>query len=155
MTARTLQRELVRDLTEYFRSRRYKIPDGGTRAPKVYPQALPLRESGDETDVFPYIIIRLDSGEIPSQTEPHNVTVLALVGVYDEEPQQQGHITVLEILEAIQERFQEEPTLAGRYKITGPFQWALQQEESYPYYFGAATMVFQAPPPRLRKSEFT
>lgn len=155
MTARTLQRELVRDLAELFAGRRYKAPDGGDARLQVFSQNLPIRESEDDTDALPYIIVRLDSGGVENQTEPHLLSVLLLVGIYDENPDQQGHVAVLEIMEAIQERFHRNRVLAGQFKFTGAFHWALQQEESFPYYFGAATMEFQAPPPRLDRSELT
>ena len=35
------------------------------------------------------------------------------------------------------------PVLNGKYTIQYPITWALQEEESYPYYFGGMGMAFE------------
>lgn len=35
------------------------------------------------------------------------------------------------------------PLFANQFMFQDPFDWALQDEESYPYYFGAASMTFK------------
>lgn len=153
MNARILQDALVADLKELFKNRRWETPAGGTAALSVFPQNLPKRESEDDDDPFPYIIARIDSGAIESQTNPHKVAVLLLVGVYDDDAANQGHRGVLEILEVIQQHYEETPLLDGQFVFTDPFNWALQDEESYPYFFGAANLNFELPAPRRKWSD--
>ena len=153
MNARILQDALVADLKELFKNRRFHTPTGDDTALSVFAQNLPKRESEDDDDPFPYIIARIDSGAIESQTDPHKVAVLLLVGVYDDDTKNQGHRGVLEILEVIQQHYEETPLLDGQFTFTDPFNWALQDEESYPYFFGAANLTFELPAPRRKWSE--
>lgn len=154
MNARLLQDALVDELRELFKDRRYKTPAGDDEVPlSVFPQNLPKRESEDDDDPFPYIIARIDSGAIESQTDPHKVAVLLLIGVYDDDPANQGHRAVLELLEVIQQHFEETPLLAQQFTFEDPFNWALQDEESYPYFFGAANINFKLPAPRRKASD--
>ena len=152
MNTRILQDALVADLKELFKNRRYKTLVDESAALSVFAQNLPKRESEDDDDPFPYIIARIDSGAIESQTDPHKVAVLLLVGVYDDDTKNQGHRAVLEILEVIQQHYEEAPLLDGQFTFTDPFNWALQDEESYPYFFGAANLNFTLPAPRRKWS---
>ena len=36
------------------------------------------------------------------------------------------------------------PMLANQFMFQDPFNWALQDEESFPYFFGAASLTFRA-----------
>lgn len=153
MNARQLQDALVADLQELFKDRRYETPAGGTAALSVFPQNLPKRESENDDDPFPYIIARIDSGGVETQTDPHKVAVLLLVGIYDDDAANQGHRAVLEIMEVIQQHFEETPLLDRQFTFVDPFNWALQDEESYPYFFGAANLTFELPAPRRKVSD--
>lgn len=153
MNARELQDALGNDLAALFKKRRYEAPDGTPVPLSVFAQNLPKRQSEDDEDPFPYIIVRVDSGKVESQTDPHKVAVILLVGVFDDDPANQGHRAVLEILETIQHHYEAVPLLDGKFVFTDPFNWALQDEESYPYFFGAANLTFNAPAPRRKWSD--
>lgn len=152
MTARELQHDVAEDLREMFKHDLYKTPTDGTSPPNVFKQFLPKLESDDEDDPFPYIIVRVDSGGIDSQTDPHKVALILVIGIYDDDTQNQGHATVLEIIERIQQHYEETPALA-EFVFTDPFGWALQDEETYPYYYGAVNLTFNAPAPRTKASD--
>lgn len=153
MNARELQRALKEDLTALFQETHYLSPDGEKSAVSVFKQHLPMRQAEDANDPFPYIIVRLDSGGIANQTDPHKVAVLLLIGAYDDGTDNQGHEAVLEMLEKIQHHYEETPLLAGQFVFTDPFNWALQDEESYPYNFGAANLTFTLPATRRKASD--
>ncbi len=153
MNARELQQAVKDDLTALFQNIRYKTPEDEKAAVSVFEQNLPMRQTEDADDPFPYIIVRLDSGGIATQTDPHKVAVILLIGCYDDNPDNQGHKSVLEILEKIQNHYEETPLLAGQFVFRDPFNWALQDEESYPYYCGAANLTFDLPATRRKWSE--
>ena len=153
MNARLFQDALVADIENLFKNRLYKDPDGKAAPVSVFAQNLPKRESEDDEDPFPYIIVRLLDGDIENQTAAHKVNVILLVGIFDDDLANQGHRQVLEMLELMQLRFEEEPLLADHYTINDPFEWALQDEESYPYFFGAAKANFNLPAPRRNWSD--
>lgn len=153
MNARLLQDALIADLQELFKDRRYKTPDGETAALSVFSQNLPKRESEDDDDPFPYIIARIDSGSIETQTDPFKVSIFLLIGIYDDDTENQGHRAVLEVMEVIQQHYEETPLLDGRFIFTDPFHWALQDEESYPYFFGGVEINFHLQAPRRKWSD--
>ena len=108
----------------------------------------------EDDDPFPYIIVRIDSGDIRSQDDAHLVTMVLIPGIYDPDPENNGHLAVLEICERIQAHYQENPVLGGA-TFVDPFRYALQDEESFPYFFGACSLTFKLPAPRTEWSEFT
>ena len=158
MTARDLRKAVVQDLRDLFKHDQFKTPDGGMASPGVYAQALPYRqipEGGgavEQDDPFPYIIVRIDSGNIESQTAPHKVALILLVGIFEDSLENNGDEAVLEIIERIQQHYEETPAL-NEFVCTDPFSWALQDEPSYPYYFGAINVTFDAPAPRAKWSD--
>lgn len=121
----------------------------------IFEQELPIRDAGGE-DPFDYIIVRLDTGGVDSPTDPHKVNVILLIGVYDDDKLNQGHKTVLEIIERIQDHYEQQPTLAdGAFRFTDPFHWALQDEPSFPYFYGACNLAFHTYAPRTEGSKYT
>lgn len=154
MNETRLQDALVSDLERLFRNRRYKTAGGELAAVSVFAQNLPKRESEDDDDPFPYIIVRLDSGTVENQVSPSKAAVLLLVGMYDDDRKNQGHRAVLEVLEEVRRHYEEVPLLDGAFVFSDPYRWTLQEEESYPYFFGGAELSFDLPAPRRKWSEF-
>ena len=141
---------------------------------KAYRQQLPQFDAQNTEDFFPYIIVRIDKGGVESPTAPHKVDILLVIGIYDDgtveyiqgskenfvddegwDTRNLGAITVLEIIEKIQTHYEQEPSLEnGKFYFDGPFNWAMQDEESYPYYYGACEFSFTLSAPRKKESEF-
>ena len=153
MTARELQKAIMEDLRELFATDQFKTPDGKMASPGLYPQFLPQLESDDDTDPFPYIIVRIDSGGIETQTDPHKISVILVIGIFEDSLENEGHESVLEIIERIQQHYEETPALK-EFVCADPFNWALQDEPSYPYFYGAVNLVFHAPAPRANSYEY-
>jgi hypothetical protein len=143
MTPIMLQDALVEELNHIFKDYLYKEP-GGERVPiKVYPQNIPVNESDDEADPIPYIIVRLNSGDDDGKGDRFNtVKVVIIIGIWDDALAAQGHRDVLNIIQKVYERFQENPNLNNIAAYTGDFHWALQEDGYYPYFFGACTLNF-------------
>lgn len=153
MTARELQKDVIEDLGELFKHDLYKTPAGGMEPLHFFSQFLPKVRSEDDEDPFSYIIVRVDSGGVDTPVDPHKIALLLVIGVYDDSEQNNGHETVLEIIERIQKHYEETPALK-EFSFTDPFGWALQDEESWPYYYGAVNITFNAPAPRTKASDF-
>jgi hypothetical protein len=147
MTAEILQKELCRELGVIFKGDLFKDSTGEYVKLNTYEQQLPIREDEDAPDPMPYIIVRLETGTIKSGTDPQEVLVTMLFGYFDDSPENNGHRGVLGMIQRVQERFMKEPMLANQFMFENdeqhPFDWALQDEESFPYFFGAASMTFK------------
>ena len=150
-----LQKAIQEDLQALFGGERFKASSGELSKMNVFRQNLPMRTSEDDPDPVPYIIVRLDSGEIESQTDPQNVVVILIVGIFDDSPENNGHDGVMHVITKIQRHFEGTPIAGGAFVMQDPFDWALQDEESYPYFFGAATTTWSTPAPRRDWSQYT
>lgn len=143
MTATMLQEEIVKELEAVFRGDLFKNSLGEYVKLNVYEQQLPIREDEDSPDPMPYIIVRLETGSTKSGTDPQEVLVTLLFGYFDDSPENNGHKGVLGMIQKVHERFEKQPMLANQFMFQDPFDWALQDEESFPYFFGAASMTFK------------
>lgn len=143
MTATMLQEEIVKELESIFRGDLFKNSLGEYVKLNVYEQQLPIREDEDSPDPMPYIIVRLETGSTKSGTDPQEVLVTLLFGYFDDSPENNGHKGVLGMIQKVHERFEKQPMLANQFMFQDPFDWALQDEESFPYFFGAASMTFK------------
>lgn len=162
MTAYYLQEDLREEIKKIFNGFLLKTPklDQENKAIlsqlNVYDQSLPLQES-DEEEPFPYVIVKLDQGNM-KEGSAHLVKVRLIIGVYDDDTNANGHKDVLNIIQKIYERFVVNPVLNGRYHMKDdnefPFLWALPDDDTNPYYFGVVEMTWEVAAMR-RESEFT
>ena len=143
MTATILQEELVKELEAIFKGDLFKNSLGEYVKLNTYEQQLPIREDEDAPDPMPYIIVRIETGSTKSGTDPQEVLVTMLFGYFDDSPENNGHKGVLGMIQKVHERFEKQPMLANQFMFQDPFDWALQDEESFPYFFGAASMTFK------------
>ena len=182
MTVRAMRKAVAADMEALFKNDFFKTPETAPEeewpewlkelpqpvpdwhlhrmaAPKAYEQYLPLKtmDNGsidpEAEDPFPYIIVRADKGGIESPTAAHKADVILLIGIFDDNPANKGHGAVLEIIERIQMHYQETPRLAGQFVCQDSFECALQEEESYPYYFGVCQLTFAMQAPRAKWSD--
>ena len=143
MTATELQEQLCQEIKNIFKGV-FFCDSMGQRVPmNVFEQGLPIRESEEEPDPIPYIIVRIETGTTRSGVDPQEVFVTLLIGCFDGSKENNGHKIVLGAIQKIHERFEKEPMLANQFMFQDPFEWVLSDEETYPYYFGAASMVFK------------
>ena len=157
MTAQILQEELVKEIGVIFRDDLFKDSAGEYIKMNVYEQNLPIRQDEDAPDPIPYVIVRVETGQAKGGAEPQEVFVTLLIGYFDDDAGNNGHKGVLGIIQKIQERFMKEPMLAKQFYFMNdeqhPFDWALQDEESFPYFFGAASMTFATAAIRIDSHE--
>lgn len=167
MVADFLQQDLVAELKRLFDGAEFRSPKGEREKLSVFSQALPIPESADppEGDLapelieeglglsdaggaepFPYIIVRLETGAITQIDGEQTIKTTLIFGAYDNSLENQGHKDVLHMIQKIYERFAKNAILAAKYECVMPINWALQDEESYPYYFGGMELNFNTIP---------
>ena len=66
-------------------------------------------------------------------------------GVYDPDASNQGHRHVMTMCQRLLDRYAAEPLLAKRYRAEQDMEWAIQDEDTYPYYFGGVRIKFNIP----------
>lgn len=144
MTPLELQDELVEEFKKLFKEWLYKNPAGGDRIPlKIFAQHIPINETDDEDDPIPYLIVRLNTGDDDgTQSSFNEVNLVVIVGIWDDDLNAQGHRDIMNIIQKIYERFNKDPNLNNKAAYKGPFHWMTQEDNYYPYYFGACSISF-------------
>lgn len=152
------QRELIKDLTALFSNISTKDTLGKTvKGVKGYPQRLPIVESDeeDESQFFPYFIVRISEGNTPDDDTPWLVAVDILFGIYDNTLDVPvGSQKIMIMCERLINHFAEEPLLAKKYRAEQDIEFALQDEDTHPYYFGGVRIKFNIPKVARREPDY-
>lgn len=148
MAVESLQEAIERDLKHLFQGYMLKNSRGLERELQIYQQDLPIRvgadEDGPEQDPpEPYIIVQTLGGETPGVDDEELTDMILLICIFDEDPMRQGYRDVLRIIHQIQRFYAAHRITGRRYEVQFPFSWAVNQEDQYPYFFGAVSMKFQ------------
>lgn len=98
----------------------------------------------EEDAVFdcPWCLIKLVGGRIPGINQKQEIDVAVCFGIFNDSPTNQGHQEILNLIQKTYERFATNPLLDGQYTCSGNFEWVLQEEDTFPYFFGAISMKF-------------
>ncbi|MBD5509983.1 MAG: hypothetical protein HDR08_01795 [Lachnospiraceae bacterium] len=152
MTPLMLQDDLVEEIKSMFRGLLYRTPSGGRVPLNVFAQNIPVNQTDEEDEPYPYVIVRLASGGDSGKGDSFNTVEIAMViGTWDDSADAQGHRDVMNIIQKIYERFHENPCLNSRAVYAGEFEWVMREDLYYPYFFGACGMAFRIP--AIRKED--
>lgn len=161
MVAAFLQSELVDELKEILKNMKLKNPQGEMTSINIIEQLLPMPEPLDlekippeilenglveeqtALDPYPYILVRIEDGEIKDENSAQKVNIWLLIGIFEKAYDKQGHKDILNIIAKIYERFAKFPVLNGKYTIQYPIVWSLQDADYYPFYFGDMNLSFE------------
>lgn len=153
MTPLMLQDDLVNEIGSLLADYRYKEPSGGFAVVNVFAQNIPVLQTDEEDEPFPYIIVRLENGGDTGKGDSFNtVNISIVIGIWDDSAEAQGHRDVMNVIQKIYERFHENPCLNGRAVYTGEFEWVIREDLYHPYFFGACGMSFRIPAVRREDS---
>jgi hypothetical protein len=145
MTPLMLQDMLVEEMKLILDGYLYKNPLGDRVPMQVFAQHIPIRETDDDEYPVPFIVVRLDGGADPGGESNNVVDIMIIVEVWDDNLDSQGYKDTMNVIQKIYQRFHENPNLNNRAVHSGAFEWALQENEGYPYFVGACTMSFYIP----------
>lgn len=141
-----LQNAIILELNNLFKDDMFFSIDGDKTELKVYPQDLPLPESDDDdTSIVsvPYAIVKISQGEVFELEAPAETDIVIVLCVYDDEIHKQAYRDVMHIINKVLQRFLTNPYF-GNFRFKAPFKWALQDDKSYPYFFGGIEMTFES-----------
>ena len=148
-TPQLCQDALIEMLKELFKGKKYTGQEG--RKPlTIYKQDLPVPEDNDvdaDTDeaAAPYIVVQMTGGAIRDDDSPQIVDFSLIVCCYDKGKERDGYQDVANIKEDIIQRVCTRPYFGGAFTILKPITWALQIDDTAPYYFGACSITCTAP----------
>lgn len=144
MTPSMLQDELIKELRNIFQPFLYRNSEGKRVPINIFAQNIPIQQTDEEEEPIPYIIVRVRSGsDAGEKNGAHIVSIMYIIGMWDNEESAQGHRDVLNVIQKVYERFSKNASLNGKAVYDGQFDWALQEDNYFPYYFGACSMNFK------------
>lgn len=163
MTAYELQIELAKEIEEIEKNVLLKDVRGNPVHIKAFIQSLPKRiqkvsdedeeqegivmlDNDPENDPYPYCIVQINSGRLETSQSPHEITLSLVFGIFDDDIECQGHLVIMNMIHNIAERFTKNPVLNNRYRINNEngIIWVINDDDRYPYYFGAMEMTWDA-----------
>lgn len=117
----------------------------GERVPlTVFEQNLP-QKSKDDISYFPFVIVKLLDGEKKTEQSEHLTSVGFVIGVFDEDNENQGYRDVTMIINRIIENISKNPQINGQFDLQFPLKWHIHDEETDPYYWGAVETFWSLP----------
>jgi hypothetical protein len=148
-TPQLCQDALVEMLRELFEGKKFSGQEG-RKTLNVYKQDLPVPEDNDvdaDTDAAaaPYIVVQMTGGEIRDDNSPQTVDFSLAICCYDTGKEREGYQDVANIKEDIIQRICSAPYFGGAFTILKPIVWALQVDDTAPYYYGACVLTCTAP----------
>ena len=157
-TPQLCQDALIETLEELFAGKKYNGQQSRKEL-KIFKQDLPVPEDYDadvDTDAAaaPYIVVRMTGGEIKNDDGPQAVEFSLIVCAYDEGKEREGYQDVANIKEDIVQRLCTKPYFGGAFTVLKPIAWAMQQDDTYPYYFGACSLTCTAPAAETATTEW-
>lgn len=146
-----LQRDLIEEIEEVLKDIETKKPSGEvSKGIKGFAQGLPksIEYENDPSMVFPYFIVRMADGETSNGPDSYKVTLSVIIGLHNDDEKNTGHYDMLDCIQAIINHF----SLAGnsgrypiRARVNENVKWALQDEDTWPYFFGGVELEFTMP----------
>lgn len=152
-TPQLCQDALIEMLKEMFKGKKFNGQEG-LKPLTVYKQDLPVPEDNDidaDTDksYAPYIVVQMLDGVIAGEDLPQYINFSLIICCYDTGLKREGSQDVANIKEDIIQRICTKPYFGGAFTILKdkdhPLAWALQVDDTSPYFFGACNMTCTAP----------
>lgn len=116
---------------------------------KVYIRNLPpIKYEGDADKLFPHCLVSVGDGS--DDGEESKITVFLGLGTKDTAPELTGYQDICHLIEILRLSFAENPMIGKYAEIKGTVNYTLteQEENTYPYFFGAVWFDVLIPSPQ-------
>lgn len=152
-TAFQLQKDLAEEVEGILKDMLFKDVKREQTGLRAFAQELPKRRQEikkgqimpeDDDDPYPYCVVRVDSGKVETAQSAQEIKTVLVFGIFDDDTECSGHQAIMNIIQKISERFTRNPVLKDRYRMNydAGISWVLNDEDWYPYYFGAMDMTW-------------
>lgn len=101
----------------------------------IYPNSLPEKKRENDENHFPFFITKVINGKIESMNDDETVIILILIGIFDDNDNNQGNKEIINIIEKCKNFLMNSRFIQG-YELIYPLEWAIQEEDTKPYYYG-------------------
>lgn len=156
MTFKNLQDDLITEVETLLKDVVTKDTDGNeVSGMKGYAHRLPITQSDedDPAQYFPYFIVRFDNGRTRDDDDCWHVATDIILGIHSTETSN-GHESILIAIQRIVDRFAWNPLLVKKYRADQDIQWAVGEDDTYPFFFGAVAITFSVPKIGRKEAEY-
>lgn len=148
-TPRLCQDALAEMLADLFKGKLFTGQDGKKEL-RIFKQDLPITEDSDddadtEKAVAPYIVVEMTGGKVRSPIETQIIEFSLVICCYDASVERVGYQDVANIKEDIVQQICAAPYFGGCFTILNPIAWAMQKDDTMPYYYAAVSFDCTAP----------
>lgn len=112
----------------------------------TFEQTLPRKISEEDTEPFPYCVVRFTESKVTGVRERQPVTIMLDFGIYYDNPDCQYQHVYHRIFEKIKERFVNR-NFIGAFRCEPDMTFVLSPDDdvTYPYYYAGAAMQWMVP----------
>ena len=82
--------------------------------------------------------------DAPKRLQSTNATEIH-IGICDHSKKNIGHRHIMNMIQDVVDRFAAEPLLNKKFRAEQDIEWAIQDEDTYPFYFGGVAISFNVP----------
>jgi len=148
-TPRLCQKALAEELEALFDGKKYNSPTG-KKAVSIYQQEAPIPQGIDadadtEDAPTPFVIVRTEEGTIKDDDSPQIIEFSIILCSYDDSNARAGWQDVVNMRETIIQHLCSRPYFGDAFTVEKPIKWAMQQDDTHPYYYGVITLTCTAP----------
>ena len=106
-------------------------------------------------DSFPYIITRMTDGKAQNRDD-HIVNITMVIGIYDDDLNHHGYKDAMLVMMRLRQDFFNNPIIRNGSVFDGSFDWAVIDDQPYPYFKLAITTGWNISAPQWSQhSEMT
>ena len=149
MTPLELQNALKKRVEEATNMLLLGSAEGQQKVLQVFEQHLPTKQKSQsrnpESTFYPCVIVYLDEGDHPGGEDPDKVKVYFVIGIYDDESDNQGYKDAMNVKEKIIQNLIRNPFIEGRFEFQKGYKWKYDDESNAPYYFVWIEAFFSIP----------
>ncbi len=139
-TSRMLICELDSFVRETVKGYPFPDPSGKWLDCRVFLHGLP---DGQDTDTYPFVIVRWLEGEIESREDARTVltdTVILALGVHSPRSQAEAGLLLAELLDCLRRAFWKKRILARRFELVEPLRCQIVEQQRQQHRFHLASI---------------
>lgn len=139
-TSRLLICELEKFVREAVNDYPFPSPEGNWLDCRVFLHGLP---DSQDTDTYPFVIVRWLEGEITSQEDAKTVltdTVILALGVHSPNSQSEAGLLLAELIDCLRRAFWKKRIIASRFELVEPLRCQIVEQQRQQHRFHLATL---------------
>lgn len=149
MTAANIQNALVKRIEEMLEGFPLKTEYNNSTPFQVFKHKLPenkfdYSKEGTHDALYPFCVVKINNGFKEENQDMQETVIDLIIGVKNTGQEGQGYDDVMACIEAIWQDFNNNPYLDKKYPFKYPLNWALDEEDRHPFYFGGMQLTFES-----------